>query len=149
MNQAKPILNLQEFIPYRLTRAAEDVGHRFARVYRERYGIDRPEWRTLALIGQFTRITATEIAAQTGMHKTKVSRAVWALEERNWLVRKVDGSDRRVEQLELTSEGKAVYAELVSVARGFEDTFNGLMGSDALNALVHALNVIERLDPAE
>ena len=92
-----PPLVLEDFIPYRLNKAAEAVSQRFASIYRDRYGLTRPEWRTLATLGQFGILTATAIGAHSSMHKTKVSRAVFTLEKRRWLSRKRDDIDRRIE----------------------------------------------------
>ncbi len=114
------ILALEAFLPYRLNRAAELVSRGFARLYGERYGLTRPEWRCLATIGQFGRITATAIGTHSSMHKTKVSRAVRALEERKWLMREADPQDRRTEHLTLTPQGLKAYGELAEIARGYE-----------------------------
>jgi DNA-binding MarR family transcriptional regulator len=54
------------------------------------------------------------------MHKTKVSRAVSALEKRRWLVRETDEADRRVEHLRLTKAGEEAYRTMVPLARAFE-----------------------------
>ena len=51
-------------------------------------------------------MTATEVGVHSTMHKTKVSRAVFALEQRRWLKRTQDDGDRRVEHLELTAPGQ-------------------------------------------
>jgi DNA-binding MarR family transcriptional regulator len=72
--------DLDAFLPYRLNRAAEFVSKRFAAGYKARYDMSRPEWRVLALLGARWRMTATEIGRHSGMHKTKVSRAVFSLE---------------------------------------------------------------------
>ena len=72
-------LDLESFLPYRLNRIADVVSRRFAAVYRERHGLTRPEWRALATIGQFGTVTASRIVEHSAMHKTKVSRAVAAL----------------------------------------------------------------------
>lgn len=149
MIHGQNILQLQEFIPYRLNRAAEDVSQRFARHYKQRFGIGRPEWRTLATLGQFMRMTATDIATHSAMHKTKVSRAVFALEEKRWIKRFTDHNDRRVEHLELTPEGRSVYVQLVDVAHAFESEFTRQIGEEARDALVTALKAIERLDPVK
>ena len=50
---AMPPLVLEDFIPYRLNKAAEAISQRFASQYRDEYGLTRPEWRTLATLGQF------------------------------------------------------------------------------------------------
>lgn len=100
---AEERFELENFLPYRLNRAAEFVALRFAAQYKARYQLTRPEWRTLAALGSSRRsMTATEIGAHSTMHKTKVSRAVFSLEQRRWLKREEDGRDRRFEHLALT-----------------------------------------------
>ena len=112
---------LNAFLPYRLNRAAEFVALRFAAQYKARYQLTRPEWRTLAALGSTSRpMTATEVGAHSAMHKTKVSRAVAALEQRRWLTRTPDEADRRTEGLRLTGAGLAAYREMVPLARAFE-----------------------------
>ncbi|MDZ7600426.1 MAG: MarR family transcriptional regulator, partial [Hoeflea sp.] len=121
-------LALEQFLPYRLARAAEQVSRQFALLYRDRHGMTRPEWRTLATIGQFRKITATAIGQHSSMHKTKVSRAIKALEERGWITRQPDATDRRIEHLELTRDGRTHYMELVQLARLYEARLKAALG---------------------
>ncbi len=138
----KPQLILEDFLPYRLNKAAEAISQRFASLYREQYGLTRPEWRTLATLGQFGVLTATAIGVHSSMHKTKVSRAVFALEQRYWLRRKRDETDRRIENLELTPAGRKIYADLARVAHSFEAELLsnlGRRGEEELKAGLAAL----------
>ena len=134
---------LDEFLPYRLVRASELVSRRFAARYRAAYGISRPEWRTFAILGQLGNTTATEIGRRSTMHKTKVSRAVAALENRGWLSRSTDEADRRAEQLELTAEGAKVYGELVALARSFQAELLRDLGFEAADRLDAGLSAVE------
>lgn len=136
-------LALEGFLPYRLARAAEIISRQFATLYRERHGLTRPEWRTLATIGQFNRITATEIGAHSSMHKTKVSRAIRALEERKWITRQVDQTDRRVEHIELTREGRTQYRDLVTLARSYEARLVEMLGETGAAELEAGISAIE------
>ena len=138
-------LILEEFLPYRLNRAAEAVSRRFAAVYRSEYGLTRPEWRTLATIGQMGATTATTISRHSSMHKTKVSRAVFTLEKRGWVTRRADPADRRTEQLELTRQGRRNYEALVKLALAFERDFEQQIGRTATARLSDGLSAIERL----
>lgn len=140
----EPALRLEDFIPYRLNRASEAVSRRFSRVYRDRYGMTRPEWRAFATIGQFGTVTATEIGRHSSMHKTKVSRAVLALEKRAWLVRNTDPNDRRIEHLSLTAAGRSAYSDMVSIAREFENRMMSALGAQSANMLANALDALER-----
>lgn len=114
------ILALETFLPYRLNRLAEAISRDFSTLYRDRYGITRPEWRLLATLGQYGTMTATAIGQHSAMHKTKVSRAVAALHQRHWLTRTPDASDRRIEHLALTNAGLAAYHDMIPVAHAFE-----------------------------
>jgi DNA-binding MarR family transcriptional regulator len=136
-------LALEGFLPYRLARAAEIISRQFATLYRERHGLTRPEWRTLATIGQFGRITATEIGAHSSMHKTKVSRAIRALEDRKWITRQADEIDRRVEHIELTREGRTHYRDLVTLARTYEARLLETLGQTGGGQLEAGISTIE------
>jgi DNA-binding MarR family transcriptional regulator len=136
-------LALEGFLPYRLARAAEIISRQFATLYRERHGMTRPEWRTLATIGQFNRITATEIGAHSSMHKTKVSRAIRALEERKWITRQVDQTDRRIEHIELTREGRNHYRDLVALAHSYEARLIEMLGQTGADHLEAGISAVE------
>jgi DNA-binding MarR family transcriptional regulator len=119
------------------------VSTRFAAGYKARYAMTRPEWRALALLGARWPMTATEIGRQSGMHKTKVSRAVFALESRGWLTRSADAEDRRVEHLALTPDGRAAFGVLVAMAREAEAELGRVVGRDGLRALAEGLAALE------
>lgn len=137
-------LELEKFLPYRLNRLAEAVSRQFQTIYRKRYGLTRPEWRLLASLGQHGTMTATEVGRDSAMHKTKVSRAVSALEERRWLKRETDPDDRRVERLTLTPAGERAYAEIVPLARRFESDLLTMLAPAEREALSVGLAAIER-----
>jgi DNA-binding MarR family transcriptional regulator len=138
------ILYLERFIPYRLNRLADAVSREFARIYKDRFGLTRPEWRVLAALGQFGTMTATEIGVHSAQHKTKVSRAVSGLEKRRWLTRKADGSDRRIEHLTLTRTGCEAYREIVPLAKAFEGTVLAGMSESDRAAILDGLSGLER-----
>jgi DNA-binding MarR family transcriptional regulator len=139
------ILELESFLPYRLNRLAEAVSREFSKIYRDRFGLTRPEWRTLATLGEFGTITATAIAEHSSMHKTKVSRAVAELERRKWLTRTADAADRRVEHLALTKVGRGAYLELVPLAKAFEQRLIERLTKTEGEALLAGLAVFERV----
>lgn len=112
--------DLQNFLPYLLNQAAEESSLDFQKVYRDRYGMLRTEWRVLFHLGIYGRMTAKEIGTRSKMHKTKISRAVAKLAERRFLTRARDGEDRRLEYLELTAAGKAAYRDLRAVAQDYD-----------------------------
>jgi len=124
-------LKLEEFLPYRLYVVANLVSQALSRIYVDRYGIGVPEWRILVTLGQFEVMNAKAIGAHSHMHKTKVSRAVSALEQRKLIVRRENRADRREALLSLTPAGRAIYHDL------------------APSALEFAKRLFESIDPAD
>jgi DNA-binding MarR family transcriptional regulator len=139
----REILALESFLPYRLNRLADAVSREFSRIYRDRYGLTRPEWRLLATLGQYGTMTATAVGAHSAMHKTKVSRAVAALEKRRWLTRSADEGDRRVEHLALTKAGETAYREMVPLAKAFEAAILARMSKVQRKAVLTGLDALE------
>lgn len=143
-----PKLALETFLPYRLNRLSSAVSQRFRAVYGPHHDLTVPEWRVLATLAQFGTMTAKAIGRHSSMHKTKVSRAVRALEERRWLVRRESEQDRREESLFLTAPGLHAYAEIVPRALAFEAGILALLGSHA-EPLLEALALMEERFPLD
>ena len=61
--------------------------------------------------------TAQEIVRYTGRPKNSVSRAVTALEERGFLRREADASDRRSSRLSLTPSGRRLFGRIADCFR--------------------------------
>jgi DNA-binding MarR family transcriptional regulator len=127
--------DLQDFLPYLLNRAAEECSLEFQRVYKERYGILRTEWRVLFHLGNYGEMTAKEIGERARIHKTKISRAVSKLEQRRYLTRTPSQNDRRVEHLTLTSAGQSVYRDLREVAKRYDARLANMIGLDDASQL--------------
>ncbi|MFK7996305.1 MAG: MarR family winged helix-turn-helix transcriptional regulator [Granulosicoccus sp.] len=143
MNKATAPLILEQFLPFRLSRLSESVSLKFAQHYKREFGMTRPEWRALAALGQLGTLTSTQICQHSNMHKTKVSRAVQALNKRGWLHRKRDTDDRRIEYLQLTPMGKRRYAKLVGLAHQFQSEVSSAMSSSELSTVNEALRILE------
>jgi len=116
----KSLLLLENFLPYRLSVAANRISGALSRHYAERFGIGIPEWRVIANLGRYPGLTANEVVERSAMDKVTVSRAVAALEQKKLVARRRDADDKRKSRLTLSAKGEAVYAEIVPLALGFE-----------------------------
>ena len=124
--------DLKDFLPYLLNRAAEQSSLEFQQVYKDRYGMLRTEWRVLFHLGHYGEMTAREVCERGGLHKTKVSRAVAALDKKHLVERKPLPEDRRFEILRLSKSGLQVYEDLIERAEEFQHkTIKNLSREDA------------------
>jgi DNA-binding MarR family transcriptional regulator len=107
-------LDLSRFVPFRLNRLAAEVSAALSSEYRERYGLDIPEWRVLATLGfRNEACSAQYIAHCTRTHKSTISRAVTTLLQRQLIERVENEDDRREFRLRMTRKGSALYQELI------------------------------------
>jgi DNA-binding MarR family transcriptional regulator len=131
----KTVLNLDAFMPYRLSILTNRVSSAIARHYSDRFGLTIPEWRVMAVLGQTPGLSARQVAERTAMDKVQVSRAVQSLLTARRLTRVADASDGRVSQLSLSGEGRAIYDELVPVALNLERDFLSVLTDREYQAL--------------
>lgn len=141
-----PALELDRFLPYRLSVLSNRVSAAIARVYGERFGVGVTEWRVMAVLGQQPHLSAGEVAERTAMDKVAVSRAVARLGERGLLERETHGDDRRRSVLALSAAGIAIHREIVPLALAFERRL--LDGIDAAERGL-LFRLLDRLDELE
>jgi DNA-binding MarR family transcriptional regulator len=112
--------DLKNFLPYLLNISGEVTSNGFQTSYKEQYGMTRTQWRVLFHLGRYGDMTARDICTRARTHKTKVSRAVSALEDMRFLKRQKDNNDRRFETLCLTEAGYKAYKTLCGKAAKFD-----------------------------
>lgn len=135
--------DLEDFLPYRLFRAAEQTGEAFAAIYRERYDLRRTDWRVLFNVGQYGPIGAAEIARRSGLEKSKISRAVERLENRGWLGRRPVANDRRQHHLVLTAKGARTFESLRQMAADYNQNIADVLGGPEVDALIKRLRQLD------
>ncbi len=113
-------LELQAFLPYRLSVLANTVSSAIAAGYAERFSLSIAEWRVMAVLANEPGLSAAEVAVRTAMDKVAVSRAVTALLRARRLERRTASGDRRRSMLRLSSAGIEVYARVVPMAIAYE-----------------------------
>lgn len=135
----KDDFDLMLFLPYLLNQAAEESSFGFQRHYKDRYSMLRTEWRVLFHLGYYGSMTAREICERSKLHKTKVSRAVAALEKRRFLSREKIEQDRRSELITLSNQGQTAYRDLKRVAQSYDEVLTQDMSEEELRILRNLL----------
>ncbi|MFL0337757.1 MULTISPECIES: MarR family winged helix-turn-helix transcriptional regulator [Stenotrophomonas] len=103
------LLDLEQFLPYRLSVLSNRVSGNIAKLYGDRYGLAIPEWRVITILALYPGSSASEVSDRTAMDKVAVSRAVARLLERGFIKRETHGDDRRRSVLALSAAGFEVY----------------------------------------
>jgi DNA-binding MarR family transcriptional regulator len=129
------VLELETFLPYRLSVLSNRISQAIARIYAERFDLSVTEWRLMAVLGRYPGLTAGELVERTAMDKVAVSRAVAGLLASGRVERGSDERDRRRVPLELTSAGRAVYAQVAPLALEYERSLLADLSTEELTQL--------------
>lgn len=135
------VLELERYLPLRLTRLANRLGRAVSRAYAERFGLSIAEWRIIAVLVAGGPCVVRELAEQLAVSKVTVGRAAGRLAERGHVVVVSGRGDRR--RLELTPQGRTTYGEIVPGALEAEAQTVAALSVDERAVL---LRVVRRLE---
>ena len=113
-------LQLDRFIPYRLSVLTNTVSMVIAGAYEREFGLSIPQWRVMAVLARYPDLSAVEVAERTAMDKVAVSRAIQGLLDDKRVLRAFDKGDRRRSILRLSAAGQAVYTRVAPMALRYE-----------------------------
>jgi len=113
-------LQLEHFLPYRLSILSNTISQAIADDYQRRHDISMTEWRVMAVLARYAGLSAREVAERTAMDKVAVSRALARLVEAGRVDRAVHDNDKRRSVLNLSGAGWAIHDEVAPMARARE-----------------------------
>lgn len=142
------VLELDRFLPYRLSVLSNRISQDIAALYGERFGLNVTQWRILAVLGRYPGLSATEVAERTAMDKVAVSRAVTSLLGSGRLQRRLHGDDRRRSVLQLSAKGYRVYDDVAPLALEYERRLLEGLQPDERSALDRLLSRMEERERA-
>lgn len=140
------VLELERFLPYRLSVLSNRVSGMIARTYTGRFALSVTEWRVMAVLGRYPDLSANEVAQRTAMDKVAVSRAVARLVEAGRLQRDTHGDDRRRSVLRLSEAGYRIYDEIAPMALAFERRMLVDLPEDERALLFRLLDRLDELE---
>jgi hypothetical protein len=79
-------LELENFLPYRLSVLAQIVSESLHDLYAGPFDLTVTQWRVMAALGRFAPLTASDVGQRIVMDKVAVSRAVAGLMKRGLVV---------------------------------------------------------------
>ncbi len=131
----RPALQLETFLPWQLSVAANAVSEKIAAAYSDS-GLNVPQWRVLAALGEVDSASQQAIAARIKMDKMTVSRTVAGLLKKKLLTRDAHTDDARQWQVRLSEKGTALLTRVVpqvleaerTVLKGLSKTEREMLG---------------------
>ena len=136
-------LDLSHYMPYQLVNLAKRGSDACNAEYGAPYGISVAEWRLLARLGEHLELSSRGLGDTTFMDKSRVSRAIKQLEDKGYLVRRVDAADNRASYLSLTDSGRALYDQIVPLALDWEADLLTALDSSEYRKLLQILSKLE------
>lgn len=118
--QSRKSLRLDDYLPYRLSVAANAVSRLVARAYEHRFGLSVPQWRLMAVLGEGGPLTPQKLCGRTVMDKVTVMRAARGLLQRKLVRRLPNAQDGRSHRLVLTPAGRRMYGQISPLALAYE-----------------------------
>lgn len=137
-------LQLDNFLPYRLSVLNNLVSRALAEQYQARFGLSIPEWRVMANLGRAAPMSANEVAERTSMDKVKVSRAISRMQTAGLLKRETDPRDHRVSSLKLSAKGKRIYDKIAPMALAWEQEFLSVLSAREIAAFDKILGKLDK-----
>jgi len=110
----------QNFIGYTIT----DVGRLLRTVFERRvraFGLTRAQWLIIARLHRRPGLSQSEIADLLEIEKAPAGRLIERMEAKNWLQRRNDDRDRRINRLYLTGKGNRLHAAIWPIAEATVD----------------------------
>jgi DNA-binding MarR family transcriptional regulator len=137
------LLLLRKFLPYRLSVLSNRISQAIADRYEEKFSLSLPEWRTIAVLGEDSDLSAAEVSQRTAMDKVAVSRAVKNLLAKGRLERHFSNDDRRRSVLSLSTKGREVYQKVLPLALSYEATLLSGLSAKEQEFLDNILNKLD------
>jgi DNA-binding MarR family transcriptional regulator len=140
MPAASQALELENFLPYRLSILAQIVSESLHDLYAGPFGLTVTQWRVMAALGRFAPLTASDVGQRIVMDKVAVSRAVAGLMRRGLVERATDRADRRRASLRLSARGRAMHTRIVPIALAYEGRLHQALTTEEIRSFDELTN---------
>ena len=140
-------LELERFLPYRLSILSNTISQAIADDYQRRFDLSVTEWRVMAVLARFDGLSAREVAERTAMDKVAVSRALARLVEAGRVDRATHDGDKRRSVLNLSEAGWAIHDQVAPMARTREREVLEKLTSEEQAWLVRILDKLMPVEP--
>jgi len=136
--------DLAKFLPFRISALANRLARQLARVSASQFKLTAPEWRIIAVLGQFGAMQNHRVIEITSLDPVRMSRAVSGLLHKGYITRVETPEDRRCAVIDLTPEGRTVFAAMIPPAIEAEESALARASSAERETLERILTKLEQ-----
>ncbi len=106
----------ERYFGYLISDAARLMRTVFDRRMRE-LGLTRAQWLVLTRLSRRPGASQSELAEMLEVEKAAAGRLVDRLQEKGWVERRADASDRRINRIHLTEQAERLHAKIWPIAK--------------------------------
>jgi DNA-binding MarR family transcriptional regulator len=141
---ARPRLDLSDYLPYLVNRVGAALVARFTTDALEPHGLSIVMWRVLVTLSQMGPLRQIDVAEQTSIDVSTLSRLVTRLAQRGLVTRARSASSNREVTLRTTPKAERLMADLIPIARRLERTAMAGLSANELEVTKASLRRIHR-----
>jgi DNA-binding MarR family transcriptional regulator len=135
---------LGDLLIYRLGLLYASAGAMTLRVCEGEFNVPRREWRLLAVLGEAGALQPSALAIRAELDRARTSRALAGLQAKGLVERRVVASDRRLAHVDLTDDGRALYARMLPRLAVINEAMLVQLSDDEVAMLDRLLNSLQQ-----
>lgn len=128
-------LTIDDMLLYLFWTIQTNAGRVLVQLCETEFGISRREWRVLAHLASREGLQPSELALRTGLDRARTSRALTALVHKRLVQRIPRPGNRREVMLQLTDDGRALYARLLPRVADVQSQLLSVLGPREVDQL--------------
>jgi len=133
-------IRLDEFLPFQLAVVANRVSQTVAKIIELEFKLHIPEWRILATLLYYSKVSSQFLVGHTAMDPARVSRAQTRLADLNLIDVQQDPDDKRRVLISLTKRGTEIVTSTLPRALEAEASIFGDLSSKEREAFEQVLS---------
>ena len=134
MAESPADFHLEQFLPYLVHRVGANLAEGFDDGFAEA-GVSLPEWRALSILYEYGPQTMGDIARQTNINASTMTRLVGQMEKRELVKRERPVANQRTVFVRILADGREKVEFLIPRVLDFEQELSGCFSAAELQTL--------------
>lgn len=136
-------MSYEEHISYQVTFVSNLMEFGSCAKNVKQFGINVREWQVLALLGQMGPLTAKQLVTKIRQDKANISRAIAALEKKEYILKLPNEAHKRSPYIWQTTSGKRLYESILPIFISQATMFTSALSDAEKKVLCHLLDKLK------